>query len=201
MHYKIIKLPQEVYKSLGVERRIYNYDSFKFGANLLKADFRKSFDSYLFLPLNGFFGDECTYKKLSLFLELVDEEWFTLSAPLFNLRFPVKFHRNCPFDLFSNACRYTISETKFHEWEGVGFFAILEVFMYGQSESWAMVHDDVNDIIIVALSKKVAPFFEEAFQGYYMNSEEAVRHIERHFSGDFINPQYFFDLYPMQPSL
>lgn len=179
MNYDIYRDGEEIFEYSKLENAIYELSSFEYSVNLLKKKFAKQFDYYFFLDWNNYFQVRNEYEALIQVLNENNDSAFFISCPQFYRMYPLKIFKECPFEIYKKASSYTIDETKGHYMEGVGFSGKLEVFTFSEKGTWAMIHDDPNNIVIVGADNSAKVAFDKYMQQFIIELRDIVSFFEK----------------------
>jgi hypothetical protein len=96
----------------------------------------------------------------------------------------VEFSAYCSHANFVKGFTYSVEAQEFeHTARNIGLRLSAEIFIYGESQSWAMVNDVVSDLVIIGLAESALPAFREGFAGEYFDVQGAVAKLQSDHGG------------------
>jgi hypothetical protein len=181
--FQIIADSEEIYRQQQIAQALFDLELFRPRVTAFPQQvFRKKFDRHLFLHFNDWFHDAADYQQLQQFVKLLGDEFFYMAAPHFYLLNPVKFSVNCSHAEFISGSTYSDDEELRHLAENIGLRLSPENFFYSDSQTWVMVSDLTNNVMIVGLMENAIDPFQVAFAGKYFDIQVVLKNIE-----EFIN--------------
>ena len=174
-NYRLITAHWVVDEIQQLERALFVSETFIFNRDFDEFPFRRQFDHHLFLENHQFFREESKYQSLIDFLKAIGSPSFFISAPAYTVLYPLEISVDCPFSVYRNAPSYALEEELYiykelvrrplqHPMHGVGFVIMPHVFMYDQTQKWAiLLTDSVTEIATIGLDATVKNKFEQAF--------------------------------------
>lgn len=178
--FKLIADLKEIYQYQQIAKAVFVMDSFNpHKAVFPDQVFQKQFDRYLFLDFNDWFNESEDYKRLQGFCQGIKEPCFFADAPTFYLLNPVQFSADCTYSDFIKGHTYAFEpEVIEHQARNIGLRLSGETFLYGDSLTWAMVHDIVHNFVIVGLEDSVVETFKSSFHGLCFDIREVISKLE-----------------------
>jgi hypothetical protein len=178
--YKEYLQPKELFAIHKIEEELFQTEDFNLQTALFpNYVFRKFFNYLVFLPFNDWFSESAEFKKLIKFTQEIEEKSFIMSCPPFYKICPIEFLEHCLHRTFLQTRSHLSEEfSRFHT-KGVGFLISPEVFMFSKGQTWAMVHDITNDLIIVGLDESVKSHFKSIFGSEVFSINGALGNPEK----------------------
>lgn len=168
-----------IYARHQAERNLFEVDAFVPGyAAFPQQVFHKLFSRNFFLDFNDWFNESDDYARLQTFLQQLEEPFCYASVPLFYLLNPVQFSPACSHSDFVNGFTYNSADNQNDPASGVGLRLSSQTFIYGESQTWAMVSDLTHNIIIVGLDESAVPSFESSFADQYYDIRQVIANLE-----------------------
>ncbi len=172
---------EEIYERQEIAKILFNLELFKPGTTTFPQQvFNKKFHSYFFLQFNDWFNLPGDYDCLRHFVGLIKDHFYYADVPGYYLLNPMMFSANCSHQEFIDGFTYSFNDDTNYPAKNIGLRLSSQNFFYGENQTWAMVSDMTNNIVIVGLECNYVDDFKSAFADKYFTIEKVMENVEEY---------------------